>query len=664
MKLIAFTFLFLSSVLNAQHLLPEPKEFKILEGKFNITNKVKIRVVNPSLNLNRYVKEFMQRLQYRSGTYFKDATLQDTVSLNEIVINTSTIVDDINLGINESYEINISSNQVNIKTENNIGAYRALETLLQLTESSENGSFFTNCQIIDEPRFKWRGLLIDVCRHWIPLHILKRNIDAMASVKMNVLHLHLTDDQGFRIESKKFPKLHKLGNDGNYFTQENIKHLVHYAKERGIRIIPEFDIPSHVTSWLVGYPKLASTDKKYKLANNYGVFNASLNPSQAYTYQFLDTLLTEMCELFPDDYFHIGGDENNGEEWSQNKKIQKFSAKEELNNNEELQAYFNEKILAILTRNKKIMMGWDEIYNPNISNSITIQSWRGKESMISSAKNGFPSILSNGYYLDKVYKLSEYYDNDPLPKNVDLTENQQKMILGGEATMWTEIVDKTIIESRIWPSSLAVAERLWSFPSKCNTLKLYEKIPFISNQLQEFGLIHLSYQEALLSLLSNNSLIQLWRPFIKVLEPIRGYERHNFLKRNNKYSTKVHLNRIADACYVESFLSRKFNILVLENCEKGGYCQNRKDIKFWLAKWAKAAENFQNIPHQSPTLLETKELALKVQQLCELAWRKVNSPSEISENENKSAKNLIAEIENYKLDVRFSPIDGIKNIFN
>ncbi|MFL2582078.1 MAG: beta-N-acetylhexosaminidase [Flavobacteriales bacterium] len=664
MKHIVIIFLFISSVLNAQHLLPQPKELNLHEGKFKIANNIKVRVTRPSLKLNRYTERFIQRLEYSSGVYFQHHKIQDTISSYEIVINTNSTTENIHIETNESYAISITSNKVIITAENNIGAYRALETLLQLITTSENGPFFNNCSIVDEPRFKWRGLLIDVCRHWIPPHIIKRNIDAMAAVKMNVLHLHLTEDQGFRIESKKFPKLHELGNNGNYFTQEDIKEIIQYANERGIRVVPEFDIPGHITSWLVGYPKLASANRNYEIATKYGVFKASLNPTEEYTYQFLDTLLTEMCQLFPDAYFHIGGDENNGSDWNQNKKIQKFMTKMELKNNHELQAYFNKRILPILIRNKKIMIGWDEIYDSNMPNSIAIQSWRGKESMIHAAKNGFPSLLSNGYYLDKVYKIEDYYENDPLPKGIDLTESQQKMILGGEATMWSEIVDQTTIESRIWPSALAIAERLWSSSENCDTKNFYVKVPFISNKLQEFGLTHINYQETLLGLISNNSSVQTWKPFIKVLEPIRGYKRHDFLKKTLKYSSITPLNRIADACYVESFTARNFNKLIHKNCKKDGFCKYRNDIKYWLAKWAKSAENFQRISYKSTALSEAHELALKVQEICELAWRKVNSPSELTDRENQRAKKLISEIDTYQLDIRFAPIDGIKILFN
>tara|TARA_Y100000766_G_scaffold246467_1_gene227024 strand:- start:652 stop:2646 length:1995 start_codon:yes stop_codon:yes gene_type:complete len=664
MKYITFLFLFTSYLLSAQHLLPVPKSIIYTDGKFNITSKLKVHVTNQSSLLNRYVEQFIKRLQYKSGINLEINELQDTISPNQIIIRTNSTVKNVNINIDEAYKINITSNQVIINAKNNIGAYRALETLLQLTRFSEGGAFFNNCRIIDEPRFKWRGLLIDVCRHWIPPHIIKRNIDAMAAVKMNVLHLHLTDDQGFRVESKKFPKLHELGNDGNYFSQENIKSIIQYANERGIRVVPEFDIPGHITSWLVGYPKLASVDRKYSLANSYGIFKASLNPIEEYTYNFLDTLFTEMSQLFPDAYFHIGGDESNGLDWNQNKKIEKFRTKQQLTNNQELQAFFNKRVLSILSRNEKIMIGWDEIYNSNISNSIVIQSWRGKQSMINAAKRDFQVVLSNGYYLDKAYKLEDYYKNDPLPKGIDLNESQQKKILGGEATMWTEIVDQVTIDSRIWPSALAVAERLWSSSKNCDIKKFYIKVPFVSNQLQEFGLTHLSYQEVLLGLISNNTSTQIWKPFIKALEPSRGYKRHTFLKNNINYLTITPLNRIADACYVESFTAREFNQLVKENCKQGGYCKYRIDIKYWLSKWAKSAEKFQRISFKSSSLLEVHELAFKVQEICELAWRKVNSPSELNDIENERAKKLISDIDIYNLDIRFAPIDGIKTLFN
>ena len=664
MRQIIILFLFFHSILNAQYLLPQPQEYNLLQGKFKITEEIKVRIPNSSEDLYQYTSRFIERMQYKSGIIFKTHEPQDTSTSKEIVIITNKFSENLDLETNESYSINISSSSIKITSENNVGAYRAMETLLQLINTDKGEAFFINCNIIDKPRFKWRGLLVDVCRHWIPLDIIKRNIDAMASVKMNVLHLHLTDDQGFRIESKKFPKLHEMGSDGKYYTQNEIKDIIKYANERGVRVVPEFDIPGHISSWLVGYPKLASIDQNYELPKGYGVFKATLNPSQDFTYRFLDTLLTEMCLLFPDKYFHIGGDEILVNDWNKNKKIQRYKDKYMLTSNKDLHAHFNKKILSILSRNKKIMMGWDDIYNPKLPNSITVQFWRSKESLFNAAKNGYNSILSNGYYLDKVNRIENYYKNTPLPKGNSLTEQEQKMILGGEATMWTEIVNYRTIESRIWPSALAIAERLWSNDKECNIDTLYKKIPIISSQLEEFGLMHLNCQGVMLRMLSRNSVIDSWKPFISVLEPISGYERHQFLKKQNRYTTASPLNRIADACYVESFTARKFNQMVKKNCFSEGYCKQKQEIKYWLSLWTKSADHFTKIPSKSLALEEVSPLALIVQELCELTWRKVNSPNELSENENKRAHKLISDIVSYDLDVRFAPIDGIKIIFN
>ena len=181
--------------------------------------------------------------------------------------------------------------------------------------------------IDDSPRFPWRGLMIDVSRHFIPLDVLKRNLDGMAAVKLNVFHWHLSDNQGFRVESKKFPKLHELGSDGLYYTQDEVRDLIAYARERGIRVVPEFDMPGHSTAWFVGYPELASGPGPYEIERKWGVFDPAMDPTREETYKFLDEFIGEMARLFPDQFFHIGGDEVNGKQWDANPKIQAVHAR-------------------------------------------------------------------------------------------------------------------------------------------------------------------------------------------------------------------------------------------------------------------------------------------------------------------------------------------------
>ena len=659
MKKIFLLLAIIVSTARAQHLLPQPKSITTTDGQFTISKNTLVRLSLPSPELKRYAQLFVQRLQNRSGVFLNTTQIQDTLSNHEILIQTETFVDTLKLGINESYKIKIHQNNITISANNNIGAYRGLETLLQLTQRNGQTAYINSCTVLDSPRFPWRGLLIDVCRHWIPTHVIKRNIDAMAAVKMNVLHIHLTEDQGFRIESKKFPKLHELGSDGNYFTQEEIKSIVKYAKERGIRVIPEFDIPGHATSWLVGYPELSSANANYQIEKNYGIFNPSLNPSKESTYSFLDEFLGEMALIFPDEYMHIGGDENKGIDWDNNKKIQKFKDKNGYTTNGELQAYFNTRVLEILTKHGKKMIGWDEVFEEGLPLSIAIQSWRGKESLYHFAKKGYAGLLSNGYYLDMAKDLKDYYENNPLPINADLTQTEKELIYGGEATMWSELVDEKTIDSRIWPASLAVAERLWSSNENCNTNAFYNKVGAISNQLEEHGLIHLSNQTILLKQLSNKSDVTQFETFVQLLEPLKGYERHRFLKYNTHYP----LNRLVDACYTESFKANDFEALVNQNC-RAGICKSRDEIKTTLAMWIKAAEQFVKVGNQSQGLMEAKLLALKVQELCELAWRSVNSPSELKELDKNRAQVLILEIESFKLDVKFAPIQTMKRLFN
>ncbi len=198
---------------------------------------------------------------------------------------------------------------------NPLGVLRGLETFRQLVVSTPQGPELPVVDIEDHPRFPWRGLHLDVSRHWMPIEVVKRNLDGMAAVKLNVFHWHLSDDQGFRVESKRFPKLQQLGSDGLFYTQEQVREVIAYAQDRGIRVVPEFDMPGHTTSWLVGYPQLASAPGPYQIERNWGVFDPTLDPTRESTYQFLDAFIGEMAALFPDPFFHIGGDEVTGQQW-------------------------------------------------------------------------------------------------------------------------------------------------------------------------------------------------------------------------------------------------------------------------------------------------------------------------------------------------------------
>jgi len=283
------------------------------------------------------------------------------------------------LGEDESYELTITDSGGKLTAHTSLGVLRGLQTFLQLVQITPAGFSVPVVTIKDQPRFPWRGLLIDVSRHFIPIDVLKRNVDGMAAVKMNVLHWHLSDDQGFRVETKAFPKLTGMGSDNLYYTQDEIREFIAYAYDRGIRVLPEFDMPGHTRSWFLGYPELSSGAGPYTLEG--GGIDPIMDPTKEETYKFLEKFIAEMAKLFPDAYFHIGGDEVDGKQWDANPKIQSFIHAHNLKNNQDLQTYFNQRLQKIVARNHKIMVGWDEILHPDLPKTIIVQSWRGQQSL-------------------------------------------------------------------------------------------------------------------------------------------------------------------------------------------------------------------------------------------------------------------------------------------
>jgi len=229
------------------------------------------------------------------------------------------------LGIDEGYQLDVTPSGAALKSATAAGALHGLETFLQLIQPGPEGFQVPAVRIADQPRFPWRGLMLDCSRHFLPVAAIERNLDAMAAVKLNVLHWHLSDDQGFRAESKLYPKLQQFGSDGLYYTQEQMREVVAYAAVRGIRVVPEFDIPGHTMSWLPGYPELAAGKGPFEIGRHFGVFDPVLDPTREETYTFLDGFIGEMAALFPDPFFHIGGDEVNGKAWKESAGVQAFA---------------------------------------------------------------------------------------------------------------------------------------------------------------------------------------------------------------------------------------------------------------------------------------------------------------------------------------------------
>jgi hexosaminidase len=435
----------------------------------------------------------------------------------------------------------------------------------------------------------------------------------MAAVKLNVLHWHLTEDQGFRVESKKFPKLHQLGSDGLYYTQDQVKEIIEYARERGIRVMPEFDIPGHSTSWLVGYPDLGSAPGPYSIERGAGIFEPALDPTRESVYKFLDGFLGEMAALFPDEYLHIGGDENEGKQWDRNPKIQAYMKENGIKDNHALQAYFNQRLLKILQKHGKKMIGWDEILQPGLPKNVVIHSWRGTEALAAAAKQGYDGILSNGYYIDLMYPASQHYLADPIPAASTLTADERKHILGGEATMWSEWVSPETIDSRIWPRTAAIAERLWSPQTVADVDDMYRRLAVISVQLEELGLTHKKNRDMLLRRLVQNEDVTELRTLASVIEPVKEYRRYQ-MRPQTMLSP---LTGLIDAVPADSEGARKFATMVnglLGDAPR--FELYKQQMLETFTEWHDSSLALKPIIDRSPALEEVRPLA---QNLGELA---------------------------------------------
>ena len=487
-----------------------------------------------------------------------------------------------------------------------VGALRGLETFLQLLQGDRDGFYLPGIRIQDQPRFPWRGLLIDVGRHYEPIEVLKRNLDAMAAVKLNVFHWHLTEDQGFRVESRKFPKLHLLGSDGLFYSQEQVREIIAYARDRGIRVMPEFDIPGHSSSWLVGHPELGSATGPYTIERRAGIFEPALDPTREQTYKFLDAFLGEMAGLFPDAYMHIGGDENEGKQWDHNPQIQAFMKEKGIKDNHALQAYFNQRVLKILQKHGKKMIGWEEILHPDLPKDAVIHSWRGPSSLAEAAKKGYNGILSAGYYIDLIFPASQHYLADPIPRNTTLTAEEAKHILGGEATMWGEWVSPETIDSRIWPRTAAVAERLWSPQSVTDIEDMYRRLAVISRQLEELGLTHEKNYGMLLRRLAGSDQTEPLRTLASIVEPVKEYRRYQ-MRPQTMLSP---LTGLVDTARPDSEAARQFAANVdafLSDAPR--FALYRPNLERTLLEWQSAGRALGPMIDRSPALQEARPLA-------------------------------------------------------
>lgn len=386
------------------------------------------------------------------------------------------------LDVDESYRLTIDDSGITLDAPTDVGARRGIETLLQLATSDEGPAGLEHVRIDDAPRLPWRGLLIDPCRHWAGVDTIVETLDAMAAAKFNVLHLHLSDDQAFRLQSHRWPELHRQGSDGRYFTPNDVGRIVDHAAAAGIRVVPEIDLPGHVTSWLVGYPSLAATSGPFELRSTLGIAELALDPNSSEVAEFVEGLLTEIVSLFPDRYLHVGGDEVASEAWP-NLDVAT------------VQRTFTTWVTELVGSLGRTAVVWDEAWHPDLASDVVTQVWRGHRRLRAAAAAHQPVLFSTPYYLDLGYDPTHHHV-DPLCDEADWDASRQRLhddptlgtwgpiaaamnaefegsdpapetvdpitVLGGEACMWSELVPERNLSLRLWPTAAAVSDVLWS----------------------------------------------------------------------------------------------------------------------------------------------------------------------------------------------------------
>lgn len=478
------------------HLIPLPQKIERLNGEFLLSPRTS--VISTPDKLTDY---FLSRIFELTGITIHQASGVDSES--QIIFKIDSRLDTAN---NEAYILNISEKQVEIIGSSDEGLFRGMQTFFQLIPPSakahkKNEQVKVPCFMIsDSPAFTWRGLNLDCSRHFMTKDFIKRYIDILAYYKFNTFHWHLTEDQGWRIEIKKYPKLTKVGawrkeGDGSiyggYYTQEDIREIVAYAESRYINIVPEIEMPGHSLASLASYPENSCIGGPFEVTNVWGVHKDIYCAGRDSTFYFLQDILDEVTQLFPGKYIHIGGDEAPKDRWKECTKCQARIKDEGLKDEHELQSYFIKRISAYLNPKGKEVIGWDEILEGGLAPGAIVQSWQSFQGAVKAAQTGHYTICSpaSHTYLNhdpEDLDLRIAYSFKPVPE--ELSDEEKKYVLGGEANLWSEQAPQETVDSKLFPRILALAEVFWNNPQNKNYDEFYSRVQNTYADLSALGI--------------------------------------------------------------------------------------------------------------------------------------------------------------------------------
>ena len=528
----------------------------------------------------------------------------------------------------ESYRLKVGDSGVGIAAESELGALAACSTLFRLNQQG----FLPHCELADKPCYGWRGLMIDTCRHFIELSQLRETLDLMACYRLNVLHLGLSNDQACRFHSNSAPR---LASEPHYSLSE-LSELVHYAADRGIRIVPELDVPGHTSSWVWSYPEWGAGNLD-KPATEFGVHQACLDPTQPSVVSAIKRVFEDLVEVFPDAYVHIGGDEVNPTWWNNNKQIQEWMRIHKMETAHQLQSWFIADLAAHLQTLGKRVVGWDEVLDHSLPSNLAIQAWRGTQARDLAVQAGHETIVSSPYYLDLFLPANFHYSfdlagtaeewdeaveravEDPRLNHVaDGLRWQQHFgefpstpthpggrVLGGEACMWSELVDTDTLHRRVWSRLPVIAERFWRGADGLPEEETYHRLEAGLRQCEtHFGLSLLNYQ--------HDGLPAELAPLIAQLEPTKWYSRIIGEARTHAratgqpeahlprpYDVTTPLNRVVDHIPPESLEARRFVAAL----------NTDSNVQDWTRQWHSQWDKFRGFVEDQPDLCELSRLS-------------------------------------------------------
>jgi len=489
-------------------IIPMPGSIQLDSGYFTINAQTVLYFDPFSRKEAQYLHAALKKAGVALAMYQMEINDSPPVNANRIVLLSGAAAAEGKEG--EYYDLQISQTDIELMGRTSTGVFRGIQTILQLFvpnfhKGEQAGNWYVPClRISDLPAFNHRGMLMDACRHFFDKEIVKKYIDLLAFYKMNVLHWHLTEDQGWRIQIDAFPKLTGVGawrteadgsRYGGFYSKEDIREIVAYAAERHITVVPEIEMPGHAQAALAAYPNLGCTGQPVDVANDWGVFKEIYCAGKDSTFGFINIVLSEVMELFPSKYIHIGGDEAPKFQWEKCARCQKRMKDEGLKDEHELQSYFIQRVEKYLKEHGRQLIGWDEILEGGLAPGATVQSWRGMDGGIAAVTSGHRAIMSPTSHCYFDYPLSNIdlervYGFDPIPPG--LTEEQQKLILGGECNLWSEhIPDEATLDAQTFPRLLAMSEVLWSYPSNRNFDEFLSRVnhhyPLLEARNVKFG---------------------------------------------------------------------------------------------------------------------------------------------------------------------------------